>query len=377
MNEVRRKYDFDRVVRIFFAVVCVATAVFLIDYLSNVLLPFFVACLIAYILHPLMEFNRRLLRCKGYAVPAIFTLVMVAVVIGGILWFLLPYIVDEVSGMVNLLTEYTKKRLDVRFLPRELHDFIVENIDADRISGLLSKEQWVKVISGVFQRTWSVLGATASVIASICSWLVAVLYLIFILIDYDKVAKGMRLAVPKRYRKGVFNVFDDVKRCANAYFRSQALIAFIVGVLFSIGFTIIGLPMALLFGMFIGFLNLVPYLQLASIPVAAFLCLVYAVASGGNFWVMCAYTTIVYCVVQAIQDLVLTPRIMGKNMSINPVFILLSLSIWGSLLGFVGLIIALPLTALLVSYYKQYLYRIESQQPDGSDTHAEVDADKE
>ena len=135
--------------------------------------------------------------------------------------------------------------------------------------------------------------------------------------------------------------------------------------------------MALLFGMFIGFLNLVPYLQLASIPIAAFLCLVYAVASGGNFWVMCAYTTIVYCVVQAIQDLVLTPRIMGKNMSINPVFILLSLSIWGSLLGFVGLIIALPLTALLVSYYKQYLYRIESQQPDGSDTHAEVDADKE
>lgn len=368
MTEARRKYDFDRVVRIGFAVACVVTIVYMIDYLSNVLLPFFVACLIAYMLHPMVEFNKRLLHCKSYTLPAIFTLIMVVMVIGAILWLLLPYIVDEVSGMVNMLAEYTRKRLDVRFLPPEVHDFVVKYIDADKIANMLSKEQWMKLVSNVFQRTWSVLGATASVIASICSWLVAVLYLIFILIDYDKIVRGMHSAVPPRYRKGIFTVLGDVKRCMNCYFRSQALIAFIVGVMFSIGFSIIGLPMALVMGMFIGVLNLVPYLQLVSIPIAAFLCLVDAVACGSNFWMMCAYTTIVYCVVQAIQDLILTPRIMGKNMSINPVFILLSLSVWGSLLGFVGLIIALPLTALLISYYKQYLFRIEVQsQTEDSD----------
>lgn len=367
MTEARRKYDFDRVVRIVFAATCVVAVVYLIDYLSDVLLPFFVACLIAYMLHPLMEFNRRLLHCKSYAIPAIFTLVVVVAVICGVMWLLLPYIVDEVSGMVNLLAEYTRKRLDVRFLPREVHDFVLQYVDAERIANMLSKEQWMKLIGGLFQRTWSFLGATAGVIASVCSWLVSGLYLIFILIDYDKIVHGVHLAVPKRYRTGVFNVIDDVKRCMNMYFRSQALIAFIVGVMFSIGFSIIGLPMALVMGMFIGLLNLVPYLQLVSIPIAAFLCLVDAVACGSNFWMMCAYTTIVYCVVQAIQDLVLTPHIMGKNMSINPVFILLSLSVWGSLLGFVGLIIALPLTALLISYYKQYLYHIDSQTADGND----------
>ncbi|MGN0213366.1 MAG: AI-2E family transporter [Muribaculaceae bacterium] len=372
MTEARRKYDFDRVVRIVFAAICVVVVVYLIDYLSGVLLPFFVACLVAYMLHPVMEFNRKLLRCKGYVVPAIFTLVLVTVVLGGMLWLLLPYVYDEVSSMVILLGEYTTRRLDVQYMPREIHDFVVQYIDTERIANLLSKEQWMKLIGNVFQRTWSFLGVTAGVIANICSWMVSVLYLIFILIDYDKIVKGVHSAVPMRYRGGVFRVIGDVKRCMSMYFRSQALIAFIVGVLFSIGFYIIGLPMAVVLGMFIGLLNLVPYLQLISIPIAIFLCLVDAVACGGNFWAMCAYTVIVYCVVQAIQDLVLTPRIMGKNMSINPVFILLSLSVWGTLLGFVGLIIALPLTALLISYYKQYLFYVDSHNADvkasGSDS---------
>ena len=155
---------------------------------------------------------------------------------------------------------------------------------------------------------------------------------------------------------------NDVKRAMNMYFRGQSLIALIVGILFAIGFSLVGFPMAVVLGLFIGVLNLVPYLQLISIPIAFFLCLVDAVATGGNFWALCGWTTVVYCVVQAFQDLYLTPRIMGKYMAINPVLILLSLSVWGSLLGFVGLIIALPLTALLMSYYKQYVLTVDGEK---------------
>ena len=367
MNEARRKYDFDRVVRILFAAFVVVTVVYLINYLSGVLLPFFVACLVAYMLHPAVEFNRRLLRCKGDALPAIVTLVEVVAALVAFCWVVLPYVFDEFSRMVSLLSNYATHRLDVNYLPREVHDFLLQYIDVERIAGLLSKEQWMKLISGVFQRTWSFLGVTAGVIANICSWLVSVLYLIFLLIDYNKIVRGVHAAVPMRYSNGVFNVIGDVKRSMSLYFRSQALIAAIVGVMFAIGFSIIGLPMAVVLGLFIGLLNMVPYLQLVSIPIAIFLCLVDAVACGSNFWVMCAYTIGVYCVVQAIQDLVLTPRIMGKNMSINPVIILLSLSVWGTLLGFVGLIVALPLTALLISYYKQYLFYIDARNTSADD----------
>ncbi len=362
MVEERRKYDFDRVVRIVFAAVCVVAVVYLINYLSGVLLPFFVACLLAYIIHPLVKFNRRWMHCKNNVLPVVVTLLMVIGIISGAMYVLLPYIYDETSHMVVMLGEYASKRLDINYLPPEVLEFIRQYVDVNVIVNLLSKEQWMNLVSDVFKETWMFVGATANVIMNILSWFIAVLYLIFILIDYEKVSKGFSRAIPHRYRSGVLDVVNDVKRAMNMYFRGQSLIALIVGILFAIGFSLVGFPMAVVLGLFIGVLNLVPYLQLISIPIAFFLCLVDAVATGGNFWALCGWTTVVYCVVQAFQDLYLTPRIMGKYMAINPVLILLSLSVWGSLLGFVGLIIALPLTALLMSYYKQYVLTVDGEK---------------
>lgn len=362
MVEERRKYDFDRVVRIVFAAVCVVAVVYMINYLSGVLLPFFVACLLAYIIHPLVKFNRRWMHCKNNVLPVVVTLLMVIGIISGAMYVLLPYIYDETSHMVVMLGEYASKRLDINYLPPEVLEFIRQYVDVNAIVNLLSKEQWMNLASDVFKETWMFVGATANVIMNILSWFIAVLYLIFILIDYEKVSKGFSRAIPHRYRSGVLDVVNDVKRAMNMYFRGQSLIALIVGILFAIGFSLVGFPMAVVLGLFIGVLNLVPYLQLISIPIAFFLCLVDAVATGGNFWALCGWTTVVYCVVQAFQDLYLTPRIMGKYMAINPVLILLSLSVWGSLLGFVGLIIALPLTALLMSYYKQYVLTVDGEK---------------
>ena len=100
----------------------------------------------------------------------------------------------------------------------------------------------------------------------------------------------------------------------NHYFRGQALVAFCVGVLFSIGFAIVGLPLAIVLGMFIGLLNMVPYLQLISIVPTTLLCVVYSLDSQVEFWNIWGACIVVYIVVQCIQDLILTPRIMGKAM---------------------------------------------------------------
>ena len=142
----------------------------------------------------------------------------------------------------------------------------------------------------------------------------------------------------------------------NHYFRGQALVAFIVGILFCIGLAIVGLPMAVVMGLFIGLLNMVPYLQLISLIPTTLLCLVSSVD----------------IIVQCIQDLILTPRIMGKAMGLNPAVILLSLSVWGTLLGFIGLIVALPLTTLLLSYYNIYI-----ETRDDGESNNEHDADSE
>ena len=135
------------------------------------------------------------------------------------------------------------------------------------------------------------------------------------------------------------------------------MIAFLVGVLFSIGFLIIGFPMAIPLGMFIGLLNMVPYLQMLGFIPTIILALAKSAETGQNFWIIMLMAIAVFAVVQVIQDAFLTPKIMGQVTGLNAAIILLSLSIWGSLLGMLGMIIALPLTTLLLSYYQRYIIK--------------------
>ena len=150
-------------------------------------------------------------------------------------------------------------------------------------------------------------------------------------------------------------IFGDVAETMSRYFRGQAAVSFFVGVIFAIEFYIIGLPMAIAFGLFVGILNMVPYLQLISIPIAAFLCLVATAATGGSFWVMFGWVILAYIICQVIQDMVLIPTIMKNQMGLNPAIIFLSLSLWVYVMGFIGLIIGLPLTTLIISYYCEFV----------------------
>jgi len=135
------------------------------------------------------------------------------------------------------------------------------------------------------------------------------------------------------------------------------MVAFCVGVLFSIGFLIIDFPMAVGLGLFIGLLNMVPYLQLIGFVPTILLAIVKAAETGQNFWMIMLMAVVVFAVVQAIQDAILTPKIMGHVTGLNSAIILLSLSIWGSLMGILGMIIALPMTTLLISYYQKYIVK--------------------
>lgn len=362
-NEIgsRRPYTFDRVTRLVITAVCVAVGVWLFNYLRGVLIPFFAACIIAYMLNPLVEWNGKLLRLKGRVWPVILTIVEVTAVIGVGLRFFIPYLYTECENMIAMFQTYAKANFDVPYLPKAIHDFIVETVNVDKLSSLLTREEWINLFKEAASSTWSFVGGTLSVILSIVSWFIVLLYIVFILIDYDKVMNGFKSVVPPRHKKRIFGILDDVKVSMNRYFRGQALVSFFVGISFCIGFWIIDLPMAVVLGMCIGVLNMVPYLQLISIPVAAGLCLVSTVSTGTDFWEMFWLVILVYCVSQVIQDLILIPKIMGKYMGLNPAIIFLSLSIWGALLGFIGLVIAVPLTTLLLAYYEKYIIRRNSR----------------
>ena len=139
------------------------------------------------------------------------------------------------------------------------------------------------------------------------------------------------------------------------YFRGQTAVAFMCGVLFSVGFVLVGLPLGVLLGMFVGLLNMVPYLQMIGFIPAFMLAVIHALESNTGIWMTLGMTAGVFAVVQLIQDGILVPKIMGKVTGLNPAMIMLALSIWGKLLGLLGLIIALPMTYLLLIYYRRLL----------------------
>lgn len=357
----RRPFTFDRVVRMVLAALAVCAAVWLLNRLSSVLLPFMVAWLIAYILEPFVQRNRLVLHARGRFLAIMLTLLEAVLVITVLCIFLAPSITNEMTQVASLVREYASREANVAFIPPAVHEFLRQHIDFNSISEKLTRQD----LRSVLNLAGTFISGGVNVILSIVNWFLVVLYVIFIMLDYEKLLSGFKHMVPPRYRAQVFAVANDVKDSMNHYFRGQALVAFCVGILFAIGFAIVGIPLGVVLGLFIGVLNMVPYLQLISIPITTLLCLVYSMQGGVDFWTIWWECMAVYIVVQCIQDLFLTPKIMGKAMGLNPAIILLSLSVWGSLLGFIGLIIALPLTALVLSYYNQYIiHRHDDETPE-------------
>ncbi len=350
-NTVPRPFTFDRVVRMLITLAVVIASVWLINELRSVLLPFLVAWLVAYLLEPFVQYNRRLLGVRNRWLPILMTLFECVLIVVAVSVFVVPSILKEMHQVADFIRHYTENGTQISFVPDSLHRYIKESIDFERISKELTRQD----IQSLFDTLGSFIAGGYSFVLGVFNWFIVLLYVVFIMLDYEKLLKGFRRMVPPKYRETTFRIFGDVKDSMNHYFRGQALVAFIVGILFCIGFSIIGLPMAIVLGLFIGLLNMVPYLQLISLIPSTLLCLVCSVDSDVDFWSIWWATMAVYIIVQCIQDLFLTPKIMGKAMGLNPAIILLSLSVWGTLLGFIGLIIALPLTTLLLAYYDQYI----------------------
>lgn len=356
-NEIYRPYTFDRVVRIVFAAIAVVAVIFLLNILKGVLLPFLIACLVAYMLEPIVKWNLRWMHIKARFPAVLLTLLESTIFFGGLAALVIPYIIEQSSEMATMLKMYANSKIQIPWLSDQIHTFLREYINFEYLASLLTKQEWISLAKQALSSSWSFLSSGLAFVFGVISWLIVFLYVIFIMIDYERLMLSFRQLVPHNHRRRVFRIFDDIKEAMNRYFRGQFIIAMSVGVMFAIGFTIIGLPMGILLGLFIGLLNMVPYLQLISLPITAVLCIVAAAGGEVDFWVIFWKSMAVYLIVQCIQDLILTPKVMGHAMGLNPAIILLSLSIWGTLLGFLGMIIALPLTTLVLSYYEMYVIR--------------------
>ena len=350
-----QEITFDRVARWMIAALGVTAAVWLINRLSSVLLPFFVAWILSYMIYPFVIFleNKCRLRYRILSITAALLVVLAIVVLAA--YLIVPPIIEESIRMAGLITIYFHDTFASSNIFHDVRDMLQSYATDDSLMKVIQHSSVIDMAKNLVLQAWDFLSGTINFAIGILGSLVVLLYLFFILMDYEKISEGWIKLLPAGKRDFTSMVVEDVKNGMNAYFRGQSLIALLVGILFSIGFLIIDFPMAIGLGLFIGVLNLIPYLQLVGFIPTVILAFVKAADTGQSFWIILLFALAVFAIVQLIQDVILTPRIMGHVMGINPAIILLSLSVWGSLLGIIGLIIALPLTTLLLSYYRRFI----------------------
>lgn len=349
------KLDRTKVIRIVISILVLLALYALVRRLSGVLLPFLISFVVAYMLAPIVNFFQHTCRLKNRIVSVIVTIVFVLGVLAGIVAAVAPMVSAQTKALSVSVKNYLSHYEDVQFLSPEQNEqlkHLVENMD---VAALLESESVQQGVQKVVQFLGEGLWAIGNSLLGLAIVFVCLLYVIFLLIDYEKITTNWHKYIPERFREVTQMLLRDLDRNMNAYFRGQALVAAIVGILFAIGFQIIGLPMGIGIGLMIGVLNLVPYMQALGIPPCIILGLIQSAETGRPFWVVLLCIAAVFIVVQSIQDMVLVPKIMGEVTGMGPAWILLSLSVWGSLLGFVGMIIALPVTTLIVSYYKRFV----------------------
>ena len=354
---LEHEITFDRVIRWVLVALGAVAAVLLVNRLSSVLLPFFIAWILAYMIYPFVLFlqNKCHLRYRvaSIAVALLILLAVIALAVS----LVVPPIIEESNRMAGLMSVYFHDTLASSDLFQQIQKELQNYANDDSMMKIMQHSSVVDAAESILVQAWELLSGTINFAIGLLGSLVVLLYLFFILMDYEKISEGWLRLIPEGNRSFAGMVVQDVKNGMNAYFRGQSLIALLVGILFSIGFLIIDFPMAIGLGLFIGMLNLIPYLQLVGFIPTILLALVKASDTGQSFWVIILCALAVFAVVQTIQDVILTPRIMGHVMGMNPAIILLSLSVWGSLLGIIGLIIALPLTTLLISYYRRFILK--------------------
>lgn len=350
---LEKEITFDRFVRILGIVLLVGGVLYTMNFLSSVLLPFFVAWLLAYLMYPIVKFVQYKLHVPTRALSIIVALVFVLAVIGGVFYLIIPPMIDQFEKLGDIVMPYVKQGTNGESFQAVVQQWLHDNRQA--IEQVFKRKDVSDAIKSAMPKLFSVLGQTANVILSIVASLITLLYMFFILLDYEYLSSSWIKIFPKKVRPFWQSLMKDVERELNSYIRGQSLVALIMGILFCIGFTIIDFPMAIGLGILIGIMDLVPYLHTFALIPTAFLALLKAADTGQNFWVILASAVAVFCIVQVIIDMVVTPKVMGKAMGLNPAILLLALSVWGTLLGFIGLIIALPLTTILIAYYQRYV----------------------
>lgn len=349
----------DRSIRIAIVVATSLVVLFALFFvLKGALTPLAVSLGIAYFLDPVVR------RLESHGVRrslSVLALMLIAVgILGLVLFVLVPALVGQVAELARSLPAYLNAMLEW-LLPRleslgvdvptswtEAFHQVRESIGVERLSG------WAQRLLGTVSGT---LGAIVGIVV-----IPVIAY--YMLAEFSAVKAGVVSLIPPRYRDAVVSRWRKVDDLLSSFVRGQFTVSVLLGALYAAGFAILGVPMAMLIGLVSGAVAFIPYVGSAlALTLASALCLFeYGIGlrlAGVAGW---------YVVVQNLEGFVLTPRIVGSSVGLHPMTVIVALLIGGNLLGFLGLLIAVPVAAVVQVFVREFVdfYRASDLYSGGS-----------
>lgn len=322
---------------------------------DHVFLPLAVAGVLALVIRPYYDWLRNKAKLPtALALGVLFASLLVPVagmlyLFGSLIAHQITELIDEIPRLWDRVTAYLEARkpqLQELFEKHPIGEKTRESLQS-------SVGPLVQFLGGAVRGLITGSASLVSGAVSLFGWAVMPVYLAFFLllpkVQQDKVSDNLPFLKPETRNDAVFLIREFVNLVV-VFFRGQLLIALIQGMLFAVGFSIVGLQYGAAIGLILGFLNIIPYLG-SMIGLGVALPLAYFQEGGGTVLLMLVFA--VFTVVQLIEGYLLTPKIMGDRTGLHPMVIIVAIFFWGSALdGILGMILAIPLTAFLVVLWR-------------------------
>ncbi len=324
--------------------------VFLLYALGPILTPFIAAAILAYALNGGVDFLDHL-KIAGFTLPRWLAVVIVMLLflsaVSTVVLIVLPVLQSEIPLLRAQIPAILTK-LDNILAPRLLEMGIKVQLDGTGIRRLLSErmatsgdEVWGAVLSSARSGGMAVLGWAVTIV------LVPVA-LFFMLLDWHKILDSIAGAVPRRWVVQTVGMAQEVNVLLAQYLRGQLLVMMVLAAYYSLGLTVAGFDVALPVGILTGLLVFIPYIGFG---LGLILALIAAVLQFSD-WTGVIAVAIIYGAGQIIEGLFLTPRLVGERIGLNPLAVIFALLAFGQLFGFVGVLLALPASAVLMVAFK-------------------------
>lgn len=355
----------DRTLRRIFILSGIALILWVLYLLKPVVLPFIAAFLVAYLFSPLVDKLHRIGLPRWLSIGIVF--IGIGVIVTLAIWYVVPlvwqqliYARDSIPAGIHWLN-YT-------FLPWVSQTFNVEAMEIDT-------EQISKVVMEYIQTNYSADSIQSVVLRVAQSGLnfiqiggVVVLIPIiafYFLLDWDRMLDSLRRLIPRHYEKITLGIVGECHNVLGAFVKGQFLVMFLLGVVYAVGLQLIGLEVGLIIGMVAGLASIIPYLGFGVGIIAAVIATLF---QFGIDWTHLALVIIVFMIGQAIEGYILQPFLLGDKIGLSPVAVVFAVLAGAQLAGFLGMLIALPVAAVIVvllrhareSYEKSRLYDLSA-----------------